>query len=200
MTDTLRRALRWLRRFRHRRGYGIHSPFAFTFVTDVVYERSAYYAYAPLHRRRAHAGGRLREKDDRLLLRLANAVGPATIVAVSNHLGVTEEYLRAGRPSAHFIAATPYAAAATIAAAPPVDLFYLDTNGSWETLWNAAARRRSDRACFVVRGIHRTRRDLTVWRRLTADSRVRVTFDLHDFGIAFFEARLVKQDYVINYF
>ena len=38
----------WLKRFRHRRGYGVHSPFAFAFLTDVVYERNAYYAYHEL--------------------------------------------------------------------------------------------------------------------------------------------------------
>ena len=35
----------WLMRVRHRRGYGIHSPFAFGFVTGVVYEDGAYYGY-----------------------------------------------------------------------------------------------------------------------------------------------------------
>ena len=38
----------WLMRFRHRCGYGVHSPFAFNFLTGVVYERTPYYAYARL--------------------------------------------------------------------------------------------------------------------------------------------------------
>ena len=41
---TFIRSLRWLRRFRKRRGYGIHSPAAFQFVTGVVYEKGEYYA------------------------------------------------------------------------------------------------------------------------------------------------------------
>ena len=74
-----RRTLRWLRRFRHRRGYGIHSPFAFGFVTGVVYEAGAYYAYAPLAQkwRGKLKGSPLRPKDLRLLLRLANFQHPA---------------------------------------------------------------------------------------------------------------------------
>lgn len=41
----------WLKRFRHRRGYGVHSPFAFDFLTYVVYERGEYYAYRELKKR-----------------------------------------------------------------------------------------------------------------------------------------------------
>lgn len=53
------RPLRWLLRFRHRRGYGIHSPFAFSFVTGVVYEQGTYYAYPELkamYKNSAHMG------------------------------------------------------------------------------------------------------------------------------------------------
>ena len=38
----------WLRRFRHRCGYGVHSPFAFQLIRGVVYERGEFYAYRPL--------------------------------------------------------------------------------------------------------------------------------------------------------
>lgn len=30
----------WLKRFRHRKGYGVHSPFAFDFITRVIYGKS----------------------------------------------------------------------------------------------------------------------------------------------------------------
>ena len=73
----LSRCWHWLLRFRHRCGYGIHSPFAFGFVTGVIYERAVYYAYAEL----AHAYAcaqqpPLRLKDYKLLFRLANFQRP----------------------------------------------------------------------------------------------------------------------------
>ena len=49
----------WLLRFRHRRGYGVHSPFAFNFITDVVYQRLPYYKYCELAlQERAQASAR----------------------------------------------------------------------------------------------------------------------------------------------
>lgn len=41
----------WLRRFRHRKGYGVHSPFAFGFIKQVLEEHDAYYAYRQIDSR-----------------------------------------------------------------------------------------------------------------------------------------------------
>ena len=70
------RSLIWVRRFRHRCGYGVHSPFAFNLITGVIYEKGEFYAYAPLRSLRGEARGR--EKDDKLMLRLINDRQPAT--------------------------------------------------------------------------------------------------------------------------
>ena len=67
------RILRWFRRFPQRRGYGVHSPFAFEWITDVVYNQQAqYYAYAPLSQQHKQWSGVLSIKDARLLFRMAN--------------------------------------------------------------------------------------------------------------------------------
>ena len=41
----LKRPFIRLSRFRYRCGYGVHSPFAFSLITDVIYEKMPYYAY-----------------------------------------------------------------------------------------------------------------------------------------------------------
>lgn len=45
---SLKRPFIWLSRFRYRCGYGVHSPFAFSLITDVIYEKRPYYAYQSL--------------------------------------------------------------------------------------------------------------------------------------------------------
>ena len=81
----LRRFTRWISRWRHRRGYGVHSPWAFSWITQVIYNDMAYYAYADLQRRRRlpaadpeSLAGMLSEKDDRFLFRVANRCGKPT--------------------------------------------------------------------------------------------------------------------------
>ena len=51
---------------------------------------------------------------------------------------------------------------------------------------------------LVVEGIGHDAPAADIWRQLTADSRVSVTFDLYYCGIAFFDSRY-KQDYIVNF-
>ena len=113
----LRRFTRWISRWRHRRGYGVHSPWAFSWITQVIYNDMAYYAYADLQRRRRlpaanpeSLAGTLSEKDDRLLFRVANAA-EANDIAVVGAVGAREiAYLSAARTQARL---TTYAALPT---------------------------------------------------------------------------------------
>lgn len=106
VVDTLTRIGVWLKRFRHRKGYGVHSPFAFGLITRVIYEKYPYYNYSGLGgiRRELLAtlpGTRLnREKTDRLLFRLVNRMQPATIVEVGTSSGLTTCYLAAAKEDA----------------------------------------------------------------------------------------------------
>ena len=167
-----------MRRFRHRRGYNIHSPFAFNLVTGVIYERGAYYAY-----------------DDLRNLR-----------TIGDGLQMQTAYLRAGRPSCLFREITTSDLRTSQGNAlkihpVKVDFLYLDAPLElWPSAWKAVLPKRGEKAFFVVRGIHRSKNDFAAWQRLTEDAAVRVSFDLHDFGIACFEARFNKENHLINYF
>lgn len=58
----------WLKRLRSSRGFGIHSPFAYNFVLNVLRERYPYYAYDEII-----------ERDYRLLYRIALSLCPSEI-------------------------------------------------------------------------------------------------------------------------
>ena len=68
----LHRIWNWCSRFRHRCGYGVHSPSDFFLITSVVYEKYHYYAYRVLKERGFPAYlPHYRRKVNRLLFRLA---------------------------------------------------------------------------------------------------------------------------------
>ena len=98
------RILRWFRRFRQRRGYGVHSPFAFEWITDVVYlQKAQYYAYAPLAEQHEAWQGVLSVKDARLLFRIANHQRAQRMLVVGQGIEREIHYLQAARPSAQIV-------------------------------------------------------------------------------------------------
>ena len=97
-------------------GYGVHSPFVFDLITNVIEEQKPYYCYERLHsvrlqllqlpdevtcRRRkltvkkAFAKYCFTATEDRLLFRLANCFRPKTIYAAGSDFGLTPLYLTA---------------------------------------------------------------------------------------------------------
>lgn len=197
------RCIRWFRRFRKRCGYGIHSPFAFSLVTGVIYEKGEYYAYEHLEELRNCTNAFLRHKDDRLLFRLVNHAAPSNGVVICTQLGITKEYLREARKTADWHFMSPFSSqkpADVFRRLQQVDFIYIDDVYHTERILEAALPFVTDRTLLVVRNIHHNPALSKIWKIFIQHPQVRVTFDLYDFGLVYFERRLNKENYIINYF
>lgn len=166
----------WLMRIRHRCGYGVHSPFAFRFLTDVVYERTPYYAYSTLDASLPLAYSMRRQKGLHLMFRIANWLQPAVAV-VPQEVCHERRYLQAGCRHALVMAHAPACGA---------DLIVL--------------REPDEQAAQMVRAggvliLDNLQQHREWFCRLPAT----VTFDLYDLGVAIYEERLTKQHYIINF-
>ena len=95
MPNLFLRGWNWCCRFRHRCGYGVHSPSDFFLITFVVYERLAFYAYNLLHAKRKQVEHlpHYREKTDRLLFRLVNHLQPRNMLEVGTGSGLSARYM-----------------------------------------------------------------------------------------------------------
>ena len=87
---------------RHHRsgGFGIHSPFAFNFVQNVLGERYPYYAYARIAKWRAkakaavggcwpHSSSLISLNEARMLFRITNFFNPSQLLVVGARSGVS---------------------------------------------------------------------------------------------------------------
>lgn len=182
------RMFRWLRRIRHRCGYGIHSPFAFSFVCGVLYERGTYYAYARLDKsyRRPTSRG-LRRKDCRLLFRLANYVRPE-VCSLCGELpsGSWFDYLSAGSLHTRY---SPLLCRAGL----------IVGDDAWETHADELLEAVEPGGVLLLPGIDRSAERRRVWRELLTRPQSQVSFDLGDFGIIFYRVDLQREHYLINY-
>ncbi len=201
---TLKRPFIWLYRFRHRCGYGVHSPFAFNLITHVIYESTAYYKYEEL----AKAQKQLElEKDKRwkyeskkvkrLLFRLVNYTQPETIVDAGT-LAASALYLKAGKEGRLYFGFRPSELSGEWRS---VDFLYLHDyrhpDFVEEVFRICSARTR--KVCFVIEGIRYTPQMSALWKRMKQDGRAGITFDLYDLGIIFFDKTKIKQDYIVNF-
>jgi hypothetical protein len=195
-----------LKRFRYRCGYGVHSPFAFNFITNVIYEKTPYYAYRELENgKRAGHTGKEKEssrsrKINRLLFRLVNWAQPSTVID-SGCSQITSGYLRAAKKGTEHMALASVDAIGLLQGRN-IDFLYMDRpedTAFMENLFNYGAGQARERLMIVIRNIYHSTATKTFWKRATADERVGITFDLYDIGILFFDKSKIKQHYTVNF-
>lgn len=195
--NVFRNCLEWFLRFRYRCGYGVHSPFAFDFITGVVFERGCYYAYQRLDReypvgclaRFSHV-----RKCRRFLFRLANYVHPDVFVCYREIPSDEIAYMAAGSCYAEWKGeeALPGLHGKKI-------LFYMnaDKNNLFSLLKQLSAIVSSDSA-LLLRVSSREQREACT--KIISDSKYcGITFDLYDYLLVFFDRKRFKQHYKVNF-
>ena len=202
ITLTLKRPFIWLSRFRHRCGYGVHSPFAFNLITQVIYESTPYYKYKDLAVEQKKLAPQKdnywkyeSKKVKRLLFRLVNYIQPDTIVDVGR-LAASSLYLKAGKEGADYTAASELSEL-FLEAGVPVGFLYLHDYRHPEFMEEVF--RICGKSVFVIEGIRYTSQMKALWKRMQQDEHVGITFDLYDLGILFFDKTKIKQNYIVNF-
>ena len=207
MTLALKRPFIWLLRFRHRCGYGVHSPFAFNLITQVIYENTPYYKYKDLAGKEKSL---VFEKDrnwkyeskkiKRFLFRLVIYAQPDSIVDAGT-LAASSLYLKAGKEGADYIPASGLPDL-FLEAGVPVDFLYLHDYRHpvfMEEVFRICVARTTGKSVFVIEGIRYTPEMSALWKRMKQDERTGISFDLYDLGILFFDKTKIKQDYIVNF-
>lgn len=204
----VRRIWNWCRRFRHRCGYGVHSPSDFFLITSVVYEELPYYAYKelrkhPLPKSLPH----YREKVNRLLFRLVNHFRPSALVEVGTGNGDAIRYMRSARPSMKSVSLEGVDAKETmnrlkaeLDAVEKVGFLHIGPTPYYMEAFEAVFPFLDEHSCVVVGDIHASKERESWWKQLIRDERVRISFDLYDIGLLLFEDKRFKQNYIVNFF
>lgn len=179
----------WLYRFRHRRGYGIHSPWAYSFVRDVILETTPFYAYSRLatcHPWRERWLFRYRLTCCRLLFRLAN-------YADGRHFDIYATTGEDVTPERTYISSAKASMAVSDRDGGSVPDFVL--------VKSSFLPRYELQPCkmLVLEGIHRNKENRQRWIAIKADPRTGCTFDVYTYGIVFFDLTLHKQHYIIDF-
>ena len=173
----------WLSRFRNRCGYGVHSPFAFGFITDVIYERGMYYSYRELDTLFAFyeilLDARPR-KIYRLLFRVLNFAHPKYALFLGDD-AIAYEFLRKASSTTVW---------GNECSGQPVGFVYIDKFVS-DVLDCVNS------GTILVLGHLRSNKKM--WDNIKENSRAVLSFDLYDVGIAMFDNQYYPTNYIVNF-
>ena len=206
----------WINRQRHNRGYGVQSPSAFFFVTQVLRERLPYYAYQTLDK--AVGGNRTDKKHFRELFRITNYLQPTSCISVGSAGAACA--MSAARPSVPHYVIIP--SVMTVEAKEMLDtngchiiedtdelpgiinkagtigMLYINATDSAHALIKAALPHTNKNSVIVVDGINRSKAIQEWWQQLVSDNATVITFDMHSYGLLFFDRERIKQHYTLK--
>ena len=206
----------WINRERHNRGYGVQSPSAFFFVTQVLRERLPYYAYPILDR--AVGGNKAKRKHFRELFRITNYLQPTSCISVGSAGAACA--MAASRPSVPHYAIAPSETSAEakelltaggchivesaeqlpaiIGNIGTIGMLYINATDDAHGLIKAALPHTNKSSVIVVDGLNRSKVIQEWWQQLVSDKATVITYDMHSYGLLFFDKERIKQHYTLK--
>ena len=189
---------RSVRKLKHRKGFGVHSPFAFAIITEVIEEKLPYYAYSSMQRRYDKKSN-IPFKVVCLLFRLANrfhcrniailgeeqyAVMPLTEVDSRNQLTIINEIQQL-----------------TAVEEQKYDMIVVNANyfDEDQKLSEWLLSHSSDEAIIFVKGIQSGHSLEAVWDDFCDHDEMPITMDLFDYGLAIKKSNFYKQHYIVSF-
>ena len=188
----------WINRRRHNRGFGVQSPSAFFFITQVLGEKLPYYAYEELnHKVKAHGGMSLKQAKD--LFRITNYMQPSNCIAIASDTAA--ETMKAARPSVpcHNIEGSGMTEFLKyLKECHTVDMLYIADTPLRNAFVDAVLPHTNNSSIIIVEGIHNDGATLQWWQSVVDNPATIVTYDMYSYGILLFDKEKKKQHYILK--
>ncbi len=182
-------------RFVRRYGFGIQSPWAYSFVKDVLYEKLRYYAYDDLLLQFPGRKGYAVRRDEQIF-RLVNFFKPKAIIVPGGCSLSSMGYMQAASKLARVIDAdVTHLSDSQLASST---FIYIEKGVSPSVINTITALKNSGqnyRWSLVVDAINKENKPL--WRHLKATAAHAVLFDMKYRGVAFFDSHRIGQCYCL---
>lgn len=201
--NQLQRMLVWLRRMSHSRGFGVQSPSAYRFIRYVISEHYPYYAYAELRSRHPYIDW-LERKRLELYFRIANYRQADVMLDYSSDSNRLADYVARGSKRTQVVNMTKRNEPPSIVSIE-TEMFHAvqyvricPIEGCEHFLDDVMCHSDAN-TIMVVEDIATSAVAKRLWQRIVADERVSVSYDLYYLGVAFFDVKRHKANYIVNF-
>lgn len=201
------------------KGHGVHSPFAFSFINKVIYEKLPYYAYTDIEIFLKNNGVSHERINafNKLSFRLVNFFLPSNILEIGSGIGVNTLFLTSTSKNikCHCIENDPtkMAVAQDLFRTRNVNIHFVDEiplmkfdaividlnsiNSKELTNINKLIDVSQDKAFWIINNIHNNKLYNNIWEDIKTNPRIQNTFELKHYSIVILNSSLSKLNYIL---
>lgn len=195
MNYKVQRYLHWLRRIKYCRGFGVQSPSAYRFIRYVINEHYPYYAYDELRKELPRLDSLTRKRME-LYFRVANFRQASLWLDYSRRDDTIATYVWRGCNATRV---RNIADSQQPVSGDKIEVLRICPIAGCESLLAAALKQADDRTLFVIEDIGYNDTAKRMWHTLLESDITSVSYDLYYLGIAFFDRKRYKANYVVNF-
>ena len=195
MNYKVQRYLHWLRRIKYCRGFGVQSPSAYRFIRYVINEHYPYYAYDELRKELPRLDSLTRKRME-LYFRISNYRQASLWLDYSRRDDTIATYVWRGCNATRV---RNIADSQQPVSGDKIEVLRICPIAGCESLLAAALKQADDRTLFVIEDIGYNDTAKRMWHPLLESDITSVSYDLYYLGIAFFDRKRYKANYVVNF-
>lgn len=195
MNYKVQRYLHWLRRIKYCRGFGVQSPSAYRFIRYVINEHYPYYAYDELRKELPRLDSLTRKRME-LYFRISNYRQASLWLDYSRRDDTIATYVGRGCNATQVRRITDLR---QITADDRIEVLRICPTAGSEAVLEAALQQTDDHTLFIIEDIGYNDTARRLWQKLLESDLTSVSYDLYYLGIAFFDRKRYKANYVVNF-
>lgn len=195
MNYKVQRYLHWLRRIKYCRGFGVQSPSAYRFIRYVINEHYPYYAYDELRKELPRLDSLTRKRME-LYFRISNYRQASLWLDYSRRDDTIATYVGRGCNATRV---RNIADSQQPVSGDKIEVLRICPTAGSEAVLEAALQKADDRTLFIIEDIGYNDTAKRMWQKLLESDLTSVSYDLYYLGIAFFDRKRYKANYVVNF-
>jgi hypothetical protein len=180
-----------LHRFKAKNRHGLHSPFVYRLVDEVIYDFRAKKVYNEVEKLRSNNKTGNLPKVDQLLYRLVEDMKPGNLMVLGPVDGVTKLYLQKAVAEIN----------TNLDNSGRLDLVLIEADEKEQILkyFEDCLPKVYDNTMLVLNGIYKNDSMKQAWQQIKLNPKVTVTVDLFWMGLVFFRSGQVKEDFLTRF-
>lgn len=195
MNYKVQRYLHWLHRIKYCRGFGVQSPSAYRFIRYVINEHYPYYAYDELRKELPRLDSLTRKRME-LYFRISNYRQASLWLDYSRRDDTIATYVWRGCNATRV---RNIADSQQPVSGDKIEVLRICPIAGCESLLAAALKQADDHTLFIIEDIGYNDTAKRLWQKLLESDLTSVSYDLYYLGIAFFDRKRYKANYVVNF-